>query len=290
MSDNSSDETDDRKQRIVGMFNRAAPAYDQVGPGFFAHLGRGLVNFSQIKRNDRVLDIATGRGAVLFSAANAVGDGGYVVGTDLSDAMVRETQHEIQRLLLKNISVKIMDAEHLEFDDSSFDCVMCGFGLFFFPRLELAMAEMRRVLRPGGTLAVSTWKQFEDERWKWFDKLVQRYLPPEAEVGDQPAVRSAPNLALIKGMHAVMHSAGFVNVHCTIEWYLVSYQDADEWWEAQWSHGGRALLEEIESKCGPEGLDRFKLEALEGVRKITDTNGIATMWPAIYTRAMKPKT
>ncbi len=290
MAGNELDKTGDRKQSIVALFNRAAPAYDQVGPGFFAHLGRGLVNFCQVKRNDRVLDIATGRGAVLFSAANAVGEGGIVVGTDLSEAMVRETRHEIQRLQLENISIENMDAERLVFDDNSFDCVLCGFALFFFPRLELAMAEMRRVLRPGGGLAVSTWKRFEDERWKWFDKLVEKYLPPGEEMGAAPAERPAPDLASIKGMHAVMRTAGFANVHCSVEWYQVFYQDADEWWEAQWSHGGRALLEEIESKCGLEGLDRFKLEAIEGVRKISGANGIPTMWPALYTKAMKPRT
>ena len=52
-----------------------------------------------------------------------------------------------------------MDAEQLDFADGSFDVVLCGFGIMFFPDQNRALSEFRRVLKPGGTLAVSTWKE-----------------------------------------------------------------------------------------------------------------------------------
>ncbi|MGE5462125.1 MAG: class I SAM-dependent methyltransferase [Syntrophothermus sp.] len=115
------------------------------------------MELAQISNGARILDIATGRGAVLFPAAEAVGEQGHVTGIDLSKEMVEETRREIQGRNLKNVDLKIMDSEHLEFPDGSFDLVFCSFAIFFFPQLERALSEMMRVLKPGGRIAVSTW-------------------------------------------------------------------------------------------------------------------------------------
>ena len=123
----------ENKQCIVGIFDRAAPTYDQVGPSFFSTFGKKLVEFAHIEENDRVLDIATGRGAVLFPAAQAVGMGGTVTGTDLAEAMVNEVRKEVQDRGFKNVRIECMDAENLQFPDAFFDVVLCGFALFFFP-------------------------------------------------------------------------------------------------------------------------------------------------------------
>jgi O-methyltransferase / aklanonic acid methyltransferase len=59
-----------RKQEVVGVFGRAAPTYDQVGPRPFAHFGRRLVELAELRPTDEVLDVAAGRGAVLFPAVD----------------------------------------------------------------------------------------------------------------------------------------------------------------------------------------------------------------------------
>src|SRR4051794_2900365 len=75
-------------------FDWIAPVYDQGGPGGFAHYGRRLVEVVGVRPGQRVLDIATGRGAALFPAAEIIRGDGAVVGIDLAEGMVRATTDE----------------------------------------------------------------------------------------------------------------------------------------------------------------------------------------------------
>jgi len=104
-----------------------------------------------------VLDVAYGRGGVLFPAAQRVGAAGEVVGIDLSEEMVRAVNVEA-RQRGQSLSARVMDGERLEFADARFLPVLCDFGLMFFPHLDQALHEFRRVLEPGGRIGVSTWQ------------------------------------------------------------------------------------------------------------------------------------
>src|SRR5262249_48963717 len=139
----------DMKQTMAGTFDRAAATYDQVGPRFFAHFGRGLVAAADPPPGASVLDVATGRGACLFPAAKRVGPAGRVAGIDLAEGMVAETAAQIERMHLAQAEVRRMDAEHLDFPDVTFDVVLCGFALFFFADLAGTLGEFWRVLKPG---------------------------------------------------------------------------------------------------------------------------------------------
>ena len=161
-----------RKQSIAGTFDRSAPSYDHIGPRFFSYFGQRLVELSQIQSGAQVLDIASGRGAVLFPAAKSTGKNGHVTGIDISEVMIRETTQTIIQEKISNIELKQMDGEHLMFADNTFDIVTCGFAVFFFPQLDQAMSEIRRVLKPGGRLAITTWGN-DDDTWDWFDKLIE---------------------------------------------------------------------------------------------------------------------
>ncbi len=145
-----------RKAQARMLFNGLAAGYD-AGLGNFAYFGRRLVDYVGVRPGDRVLDVATGRGAVLFPAAERVGDSGEVVGIDLAEQMIEATATEATRRGVA-AQVRVMDAEALEFPDSTFDRVLCGFGIMFFPELGRALGEFRGVLTPGGRLGVPTWQ------------------------------------------------------------------------------------------------------------------------------------
>src|SRR5262245_30928672 len=144
-----------RKARVRTQFNNVAADYD-AGPGCFAHFGRRLVAVADIQPGQRVLDVASGRGAVLFPAAERVGRTGEVVGIDLAEEMARAANDEAARRGLP-VRVDVMDAEHPDFPAASFDRVLCGFGVMFFPNQLGALTEFRRVLKPGGRAGLSTW-------------------------------------------------------------------------------------------------------------------------------------
>src|ERR1700726_3837668 len=98
------------KANITGLYNRVAATYGQVGPERFAYAGRHLVEHMGISDGARVLDVAVGRGANLFPAAEKVGPRGQVIGIDLAENMVQETKAEIERRNISHATVLQMDA------------------------------------------------------------------------------------------------------------------------------------------------------------------------------------
>ena len=107
----------------------------------------------------RVLEIACGTGVVTRAMDEALGDRAAIVATDLNAAMVEEARtHRTRRA----IDWRTADAMSLPFPDASFDCVVCQFGVMFFPDKARAFAEARRVLSPGGAFLFNVWDRIEE--------------------------------------------------------------------------------------------------------------------------------
>ena len=191
------------KTGVEGIFDRAAPTYDRVGPRFFGYFGQRLVELATFQSGAKVLDVAAGRGAILFPMAEKIGPGGEVIGIDLSEEMVRQTAAEIAEHKLENARMVRMDAEHLDFEDATFDYVTCGFALFFFPNPAQALAEFMRVLKPGGLLAISTWGK-ADPLWKWTSGLFQR---PQSQNS-----KSRPSFDTPADLQNDLQQAGFEDI------------------------------------------------------------------------------
>ncbi len=293
MTNRDSQEIKQTKQWFAELFGRAAPTYGQVGPKFFDYFGRRLVELAQIPKGASVLDVATGRGAILFPAAEAVGPHGHVVGIDLSEAMIQETAVEIKQRSLKNAEVQCMDAEYLHFPDTSFDYVLCSLSIFFFPQHDRALSEMHRVLKQGGVLGVTTfWR--DDEHWKWMGDLFDKYLPQtpaedestNEEEGEEPP---EPDFRSHEGMGAIMNTAGFTDIQIVGEEPDFVYGSEEEWWSTMWSAGMRARLERIESTAGSDALQRFKVEAFKQIQANKHSDGFYQMFSVLLTLATKPQ-
>ena len=131
-----------------------------------------LVRFARIHAGQRVLDVATGTGVVALTAARAGAD---VTAIDLTPALL-ERARENAALAELSVAWHEGDAEMLPFADASFDAVVSQFGHMFAPRADVALAELLRVLKPGGTLAFNTWPP-EHFVGRFF-ALTARYSPP----------------------------------------------------------------------------------------------------------------
>ena len=262
-----------KKELIASVFARAASNYERIK--YFWPLGQLLVKKATISAGSKVLDIACGRGAVLFPAAEAVGPTGSVVGVDISAPMAEQTESEIGRRGLLNAHARQMDAEHLDFPDATFDCVLCGFALGFFPRLEHALDEFVRVLQPGGRLAASTWGD-EDPSWNWYGEMCKAY-----GIGVKMMTQ---NLDTPNEIQAALRGAGFTGIEISTETYDMVYADEEEWWMMRWSISGRATLEQME----PEALARFKAEAFERMQAIKQPDGFHDQLEAHFAIATKP--
>jgi ubiquinone/menaquinone biosynthesis C-methylase UbiE len=116
-----------------------------------------LLDMAELACGERVLDVACGTGLVTLRAARAVGATGEVVGTDVSDEMVKATQRVVEEQGLENVRTERMGAETLSLSDASFDVALCALGLMYVPDPVLALREMLRVLRPGGRCVAAVW-------------------------------------------------------------------------------------------------------------------------------------
>lgn len=228
-----SDEAAVLKGRASALFSRLAPDYDRGGQGCFAHFGRRLVDAVGIAPGQRVLDVACGRGAALFPAAERVGAGGAAVGVDLAEGMIQATREQaIERGLA--LDLRVMDAEHLDFPDATFDRVLCGFGLMFFPDVARALGEFRRVLAPGGRLGVSTWRVTE----------AQDLVIVLMRLGFTNPAGAA--ILRFKDPDALAHAlteAGFSDVEARIDTHTFRYADLDDYWQTARGTGMRAWLD-----------------------------------------------
>jgi SAM-dependent methyltransferase len=113
-----------------------------------------LVKFAQLKAGEAVLDVGTGTGVVAVTAARA---GARVTGLDLTPALLDVARENARIARHEEIVWTEGDVERLPYPDASFDVVLSQFGHIFAPRPEVAIAEMRRVLKPHGRVAFVTW-------------------------------------------------------------------------------------------------------------------------------------
>lgn len=132
-----------------------------------------LVNFSRVNDGQTVLDVGTGTGVVAITARRR---GAKVTGLDLTPALLAQAKESAEVAGYDDIAWHEGDAEALPFPDVSFDVVLSQFGHMFAPRPDVAMAEMLRVLKPGGTIAFATWPG-EQLIGRLFS-LNAKYVPP----------------------------------------------------------------------------------------------------------------
>jgi SAM-dependent methyltransferase len=147
-----------------------------------------LVKHAEVHAGHRVLDVACGTGVVAITAARL---GARVTGLDLTPELL-ERARENAGIAGVDVDWHEGDVEQLPFGDAAFDVVLSQFGHIFAPRPEVAVAEMLRVLKPGGTIAFSTWPP-ELVLGRLF-ALGRRYMPPPPQGVAPPMAWGDPNV------------------------------------------------------------------------------------------------
>lgn len=145
------------RTRARSAYDAAADRYDDSALGFWARSGERTIDRLGLQPGMSVLDVACGSGASTLPAARRVGPTGLVVGIDLSERMLAMGRDKARRAGLDQIEFRNGDMTTTGFPDGAFDAVVCVFGLSFAPDMESLAAELWRMVKPGGTLAVTTW-------------------------------------------------------------------------------------------------------------------------------------
>jgi len=241
-------------------FDRVADAmsYDSLDERYMhlvhrlgAPSARFICELAQIRLGDHVLDLATGTGLGVRTAAPLVGPNGRVVGLDLSPGLIDVARRHTPAT---QCSYVVGDAEALPFPDASFDVVFTYCGIAHFPRLDVALAEMARVLKPGGRMVASFVHTRPLGRRKRVQHIVRRliqvslsplrptlfgpqfalaacdrHLPPLDEPAHTPWSLGNRTVTLLKSAQR----GGFRRVRAAVEHRDVRFDRADEFFEAQ---------------------------------------------------------
>jgi len=261
---------------VEELFDSVADVYDTV-IDYFGRFGERLVQAARLGSGAKVLDLACGRGAVLRPALAAVSDTGSVLGIDVASNMVELLSADLAASGVANAEVRCGDAAHLALPDASFDAVTGGFMIFFPSDPLRVVAEVRRVLRPGGRLALSV-----------FDGGAGFPFQSELEAAVGAAGRRVPgpggrfNEASV--LYAALEDAGFGGVE-TVEmrerFEFGSLEQVERW---QRSTGVRRVLETLDDaqlaayRNGLAArLERFRADPTGGAAFALDQRAVAVI-------------
>jgi SAM-dependent methyltransferase len=156
--------------------------YDRcLGPAWFAPAAHELVKRVPADPNGDVLEIACGTGLVTREIRKRLVATRNLVATDLNKPMLDYASGKLADLA--GIELREADAANLPFANAQFAVVVCGLGLMFVPDRKRALAEMRRVTKPGGCVALSTWDSIEENTYaKVYAETIETLFPNDPEI------------------------------------------------------------------------------------------------------------
>jgi len=188
------------------------------------------------KPGETILELAAGPGDTGFAAAALLGNEGQLISTDFSSEMTEVARRRGRELGLLNVEYRTMDAEHLELEDDSVDGVICRFGFMLMSDTEAALAETRRVLRPGGRLVLATWRGPERNPWVAIGGRIltaRGFMPP-----NEPGAPGMFTMSDDGRVESLLAAAGFTDVLIDDVPVRMPYGDVDEYVTATRDTGG----------------------------------------------------
>jgi ubiquinone/menaquinone biosynthesis C-methylase UbiE len=211
-------------RRLIGQgWEEVATEYAKDRLGIFDRFAGRLVDLLCPIPGSTLLDVGTGTGAVALQSVAQVGSQGWVVGTDIAANMVYIARQSAREQAASTVTFGQMDAEWLAFPDDSFDVATCAFSLFQFLRMDRALAEMRRVLRPGGRLGLSNWGP------GYFSPVAALQRDLFREFGLKPLLLNPIALKPDK-LETLLREAGFTNIALVEKDEEVWFKSPEEVW------------------------------------------------------------
>ena len=223
MSLTTAHELTEVRRMIRQGWEEVATEYAQDRLGIFGRSGGRLLELLRPSPGSNVLDVGTGSGVVALQERAWVGAAGKVTGTDVAAAMVTLAKQAAAEQGIGDITFCQMDAEQLDFPDASFDAVTCAFSLFQFLDINRALAEMWRVLKPGGRVGLSNWGP------GYFSPVASLQRDLFRVFGLRPLLTN-PIFFEPDELQSLLHQAAFMTVELIEDTDEVWFENAEEVW------------------------------------------------------------
>jgi ubiquinone/menaquinone biosynthesis C-methylase UbiE len=213
-------------------YDAGASAYDRLVGRWSRLYVPSLVSAAGVAEGHSVLDVAAGTGEATVGLASRVGAAGRVLAVDLSLPML----HVAARKTAGNPAwIAVMDGQHLACRSECFDAVVCQLGLMFFTEPLRGLEEFRRVLRPGGRLALQVWSR--PDRVPLYGVVadaLSRELPADRDELYRPSALADP-----EHLQRLLTRAGFTDASVTVERRRLAFDSFEEYWEGIEAGGAR---------------------------------------------------
>lgn len=199
-------------------------------------LSRNLVDRLELRPGETVLELAGGVGHTSLLAAERVVPGGRVISSDFAAEMVEAAKRLAESSHVQGVEHRVIDAQAIDLPDASVDAVICRWGLMLFGDPAQALAEIRRVLRPGGRFACAVWASAPENPWA---SVVGRVFV-ERGLMEPPAPGSPGMFSLADAgrLEALLTAAGFERVAIEDVPIVFRWATFDAYWDATRELGG----------------------------------------------------
>lgn len=163
------------RPRVLRTYSRLAPVYELWAKLTESRARRRVLELAEVRDGESILEIAVGTGVQLVALARR-NPSGRTVGVELADGMLARARREVTRAGIERVELPKADALRLPFEEATFDLVVNSYMLDLLPLAEIpaALAEMKRVLRPGGRLVLSNMTKGERPWHRAWDALYAR--------------------------------------------------------------------------------------------------------------------
>lgn len=187
-----------------------------------------MLQMARIAPGDRVLDVAGGSGEPALTVVTRVSPGGYVLSTDITTNLVRLAGENarMRGLNADQFEARVMDGEHLDLTDASFDAVLSRLGLIYFPDRPRSLAEIHRVLKPGGRVALAS---FTTPAANPFFTIPITIIRRRAHLPAPPPGSPGPfSMGSREVMEGALRQAGFLEIETRVVAAPLRFASADE--------------------------------------------------------------
>jgi ubiquinone/menaquinone biosynthesis C-methylase UbiE len=236
-----------------------------------------LIKMANPQQGESAIDIASGSGLSTFPIADLVGDSGSVLGTDISEEMVKLTRSNAELKGVTNVRFSRMSADELECEDDSFDLSVCSLGLMYVPNSEAAIEQMYRVTRLGGRAAVSVWGARKNCGWAEIFPIVNEQVASEV----CPLFFS---LGTGDSLKFALERVGFKNIEVSRLSVALDFGSGEAACEAAFLGGPVALAYD---RFDEDTRKQVKSEYLKSLKHYYDGNSFKVPGEFVIARAIK---